>query len=90
MTEDSDIGFLDNSSENDHYEDYENGFESEHEEQVLSTGKEFDSWEDVDKFFDEYALSKGFAIRKCRGDYVTLGDGSQRLVRRTYSCTFSA
>ena len=53
---------------------------------MLRVGDEFDSWEDVNRFFDEYALSKRFAIRKCRGDYVTLEDGSQRLVRRTYSC----
>jgi hypothetical protein len=56
---------------------------------VLSVGKRFDLWEDADRFFDEYALAKGFAIRKCRGDYISLEDGSQRLVRRTYSCTFS-
>ncbi|EXX58660.1 hypothetical protein RirG_195850 [Rhizophagus irregularis DAOM 197198w] len=81
--------FLYNSSGDNNYEDYESGSENENEEQVLSIGKEFDSWEEVNRFFDEYALSKGFAIRKCRGDYISLEDSSQRLVRRTYSCTFS-
>ncbi|UZO27368.1 uncharacterized protein OCT59_019566 [Rhizophagus irregularis] len=71
------------------YEDYESGSENENEEQVLSIGKEFDLWEEVNRFFDEYILSKGFAIRKCRGDYITLENGSQCLVRKTYSCTFS-
>ncbi|GET58950.1 hypothetical protein GLOIN_2v1792114 [Rhizophagus irregularis DAOM 181602=DAOM 197198] len=82
--------FLYNSSGDNNYEDYESGSENENEKQVLSIGKEFDSWEEVNRFFDEYVLSKSFAIRKCRGDYITLEDGSQRLVRRTYSCTFSA
>ncbi|PKK56052.1 hypothetical protein RhiirC2_858769 [Rhizophagus irregularis] len=87
--QESDIIFLYNSSCDNNYEDYESGSENENEEQVLSIGKEFDSWEEVNRFFDEYALSKGFAIRKCRGDYISLEDSSQRLVRRTYSCTFS-
>jgi hypothetical protein len=56
---------------------------------VLIIDKEFDSWDEVDKYFDEYALSKGFAIKKCCGDYITLEDSSQCLVRRTFSCTFS-
>ena len=78
---------LQNISDNDYDDDYEVGLENE--EQVLTLGKEFDSWDDANKYFDEYALSKGFAVRKCRGDYITLEDGSQLLVRRTYSCTFS-
>ena len=71
------------------YGDNESELEDENEEQVLRIGEEFGSWDEADKFFDEYALSNGFAIRKCRGDYITSEDGSQRLVRRTYSCTFS-
>ena len=39
---------------------------------MLRIGKEFNSWDEVNRFFDEYALSKGFAIRKCRGDHITL------------------
>jgi hypothetical protein len=71
------------------YGDNESELEDENEEQVLRIGEEFGSWDEADKFFDEYALSNGFAIRKCRGDYIASEDGSQRLVRRTYSCTFS-
>ncbi|CAG8588694.1 6759_t:CDS:2 [Rhizophagus irregularis] len=81
--QESDIIFLYNSSGDNNYEDYESGSENENEEQVLSIGKEFDSWEEVNRFFDEYALSKGFAIRKCRGDYISLEDSSQRLRQRT-------
>ena len=81
-------GLLSNRFDDD--DDYESGLESDNEEQqVLRIGEEFDSWEDANRFLDEYALSKGFAIRKCRGDYITLDDGSQHLLRRTYSCTFS-
>ncbi|RIA92539.1 hypothetical protein C1645_820560 [Glomus cerebriforme] len=58
-------------------------------ENILKIGEEFNSWEDTNRFLDEYALSKGFAIRKCHEDYITLNDSSQRLVRRTYSCTLS-
>ncbi|CAB4483777.1 unnamed protein product [Rhizophagus irregularis] len=83
------LSFLYNSSGDNNYEDYESGSENENEEQVLSIGKEFDSWEEVNRFFDEYVLSKGFAIKKCRGDYITLKNGLQCLVRKTYSCTFS-
>ncbi|RIA88678.1 hypothetical protein C1645_825965 [Glomus cerebriforme] len=42
---------------------------------------------DANKFLDEYVLSKDFAIRKYHEDYITLDDSSQRLVKRTYSCT---
>ena len=63
----------------DDYNDNESEFDNGSEQQALRIGKQFDSWDEVDKFFDEYALSKGFAVRKCRGDHITLEDGSQRL-----------
>ncbi|PKK61458.1 hypothetical protein RhiirC2_816698 [Rhizophagus irregularis] len=56
--QESDIIFLYNNSSYNNYEDYESGSENENEEQVLSIGKEFDSWKKVNRFFDEYALSK--------------------------------
>jgi hypothetical protein len=39
---------------------------------MLRIGKEFDLWEEANRFFDEYALSKCFAIRKCQGDHNAL------------------